>query len=533
MYQALYRKYRPKTFDDVIGQEHITTVLKNEIATGRIAHAYLFTGSRGTGKTSCARIVAKAINCENPQGGNPCGVCPTCRYADEGRLMDIIEIDAATNSGVDSIRDLRDDSSFTPGMAKYRVYIIDEVHMLSTSAFNALLKIMEEPPQHLIFILATTEIHKVLPTIISRCQRFDFKRISVELITGLLMSIALKEGITITEEAARLIARLSEGGMRDAQSLLDVCSAHSQELTIETVAAAMGLAGEDHLLSLTDLIIDKNITGFYTALDELIGLSLDPQRLCEQMIGHYRDLMLAKTVADPADLVNCLPSQLPALLTQAARCDLGQILYALSILQDCLGRISRTALKRSELEMAAVRLCDPSVGGQTLQTLVRRVEELEMALKHHSSAVAKAPAAPIPVAAAAPKQTAKVEPDSLSTLALESEPSSAPEGGLFSQWPQVLERLGTINPTIRAVLAGSAAHIDGDRLLIECADPLFLTMIRENEYTRESIKRAISEVTGKRYPIGPYRSQAPKEEATDVLEQFISSLPQDDNITIR
>ena len=255
MRQALYRLYRPRTFEEVVGQEPIVTVLKNEMRQGQPSHAYLFVGSRGTGKTTCAKLVAKAVNCLDLRDGSPCGECAVCRGVDDGSLLDVVEIDAASNNGVDSIRDLRSEAVFTPAVARYRVYIIDEVHMLSTSAFNALLKILEEPPEHVIFILATTEIQKVLPTIISRCQRFDFQRIESEIIARRLAEVAGREGFSLDGDAASLIARLSDGGMRDALSLLDVCAANTDAVTVETVAAAAGLAGSAHLMELTGRIL--------------------------------------------------------------------------------------------------------------------------------------------------------------------------------------------------------------------------------------------------------------------------------------
>ena len=258
MYQALYRKWRPRTFDDVISQPHITTTLKNQIQSGKTAHAYLFTGSRGTGKTTCARIFAKAINCLHATDGNPCQQCEICRDAEAFSLSDIIEIDAASNNGVDDIRELRDGAVYTPERCKYKVYIIDEVHMLSQSAFNALLKIMEEPPAFVKFILATTEIHKVPATIVSRCQRFDFRRILPEDITARLLYIAGEEQLTLDAQAARLIARLSDGGMRDALSLLDQCAAYDSNITLDTVSAAAGIAGRDALFDLLDAMTQSD-----------------------------------------------------------------------------------------------------------------------------------------------------------------------------------------------------------------------------------------------------------------------------------
>ena len=350
MRQALYRLYRPRTFEEVVGQEPIVTVLKNEMRQGQPSHAYLFVGSRGTGKTTCAKLVAKAVNCLDLRDGSPCGECAVCRGVDDGSLLDVVEIDAASNNGVDSIRDLRSEAVFTPAVARYRVYIIDEVHMLSTSAFNALLKILEEPPEHVIFILATTEIQKVLPTIISRCQRFDFQRIESEIIARRLAEVAGREGFSLDGDAASLIARLSDGGMRDALSLLDVCAANTDAVTVETVAAAAGLAGSAHLMELTGRILAGDTQGMLEALSALIQKGMEPQRLAEQLAAHYRNLMLAKTLERPERLLDCLPTEIETLRAQAGEIALPDLLQSITALQDAAARMSRSTAKRAELE---------------------------------------------------------------------------------------------------------------------------------------------------------------------------------------
>ncbi len=279
MYQALYRKWRPKSFDDVVSQPHITTTLKNQIINGKTAHSYLFTGSRGTGKTTCARIFAKAVNCENRTDGNPCLKCSICEDADSSALSDIIEIDAASNNGVQDIRDLREGAVYTPERCKFKVYIIDEVHMLSPGAFNALLKIMEEPPPYVKFVLATTEVHKVPATILSRCQRFDFRRIRPEDIADRLKYIADNEDFTLTDDAAALIAKIADGGMRDALSLLDQCVAYSSDVDINTVADAAGIASRDYLFELMDAVIDGDMSKSVGIIDRLYGMSKDMAKL--------------------------------------------------------------------------------------------------------------------------------------------------------------------------------------------------------------------------------------------------------------
>ena len=296
MYRAFYRKYRPSTFTDVVGQEHITKTLENAVKTGKTSHAYLFTGSRGTGKTSCAKILAKAVNCINSDNGNPCNECEICKGIDLGAILDIIEIDAASNNGVDNIRDLREEANFTPANAKYRVYIIDEVHMLSIGAFNALLKTLEEPPAHVIFILATTEVHKLPSTILSRCQRFDFKRIPPEAIAERLKEVAEKENLQLSQDGAILIARIADGAMRDALSLLDRCSSYEGVIDSAAVANSAGLAGREHIFELCNCIIEKDAAKALEVVNKLYNDSCDMERLITELTSHFRNLMVSKRI---------------------------------------------------------------------------------------------------------------------------------------------------------------------------------------------------------------------------------------------
>ena len=369
MYQALYRKWRPRTFDDVISQPHITTTLKNQIQSGKTAHAYLFTGSRGTGKTTCARIFAKAINCLHATDGNPCQQCEICRDAEAFSLSDIIEIDAASNNGVDDIRELRDGAVYTPERCKYKVYIIDEVHMLSQSAFNALLKIMEEPPAFVKFILATTEIHKVPATIVSRCQRFDFRRILPEDITARLLYIAGEEQLTLDAQAARLIARLSDGGMRDALSLLDQCAAYDSNITLDTVSAAAGIAGRDALFDLLDAMTQSDPAKAVRILDELYAKSKDMLRLCEELIAQLRNVMLLHVTNGDTSLLACMPEEITRLEGIRSAMPLQQVIDRLSVLQACNERLGRAINKRVELELCLIRLCSPQISQKSPQTL--------------------------------------------------------------------------------------------------------------------------------------------------------------------
>ncbi len=357
MYLALYRKYRPSTFDDVISQPHITTTLKNQIMGGKHGHAYLFTGSRGTGKTTCAKILSMAVNCLSPKNGNPCLECEACREIADGSAVDIVEMDAASNNGVNDVRMLRDEVAYTPVSCKYRVYIIDEVHMMSTAAFNALLKTLEEPPAHVIFILATTELHKVPATIVSRCQRFEFRRIDISDSADRLLQVAENEGITLERDAAELISRLSDGGMRDALSVLDRCIAAEGTVTSDIVRSCAGVADNDHLFRFAEMIANKDLSGCLNLMQELYNGSKDLARLIDELSGHYRDLMLYKTVPEDKNLISALPDEYPELEKLCGMYTLGDILRCLELLQKCADSIGKTRHRRTAAEMTLIRMC--------------------------------------------------------------------------------------------------------------------------------------------------------------------------------
>lgn len=376
MYLALYRKYRPRTFDDVISQEHITTTLKNQLKNGQSSHAYLFTGSRGTGKTTCAKILAKALNCTKLKDGNPCLECDSCKSIDED-YSDITEIDAASNNSVDDVRVMKEESFYAPMSGKYKVYIIDEVHMLSIQAFNALLKLIEEPPAHVVFILATTEVHKVPATILSRCQRFEFRRIDINDSKKRLLWVAEQEGKTLTDDAAFLISKISEGGMRDALSLLDQCFSVSDNVNAEVVRECAGISGSDYLFRIADLIYDRETGELLMLLDELISKSKDVTRLCEELISHYRGLMLTKSGAD-ALAVRVTSEDYEKLKEQSDRYSLEQIMRCISILSDTFSQMGRVRTPALLLEMCFIRLCTPKldIDEKTLSARIDRLEQL-------------------------------------------------------------------------------------------------------------------------------------------------------------
>ena len=538
MYQALYRKYRPKNFDEVVGQEHITATLKQEIASGRIGHAYLFTGSRGTGKTSCSKIIAKAVNCPNQHDGNPCGVCAVCRGIDDGSVLDVTEIDAASNNGVDNIRQLREEANFTPAQVSYRVYIIDETHMLSVGAFNALLKIMEEPPEHVIFILATTEVHKIPATILSRCQRFDFRRISPAVIAARVRWVCEQEGIQIEPEAADLIARLAEGGMRDALSLLDVCrsnarsgeqdssASRAEKITLEHVRQSAGLAVSDSLFAVADAVLRRDVPAVLQEIDRMFENSIDFEKMCVQLIAHYRGLMMAKAVKNPQEFVSGLPQDAQRLSAQAAGYPMGQILYSLTVLQDALSRMGRTAQTRVELEMAAIKLCSPELD-RSLDAILARLDRLEAQVR--SGAVVppageeKAPASELQ---AALTRVQKTPPQKPATPPQDASQQDRPKKPVvpFAPWPQVLEALRHVNTALHGALISTEAYLDGEIVLIDCQDPLFLEMIRSNDYAKKSIHQALLSGAGRDYRIGPFkRERYERKKADDPMEQILAS----------
>lgn len=363
MYLALYRKYRPRTFDDVISQEHITTTLKNQIINNSAGHAYLFTGSRGTGKTTCAKILSMAVNCDHPENGSPCMKCDHCREILEGTTTDVLEMDAASNRGLEDVRKLREEVSYTPVSCKYRVYIIDEVHMLTNEAFNALLKTLEEPPPHVKFILATTELHKVPATISSRCQRFEFHRINVNDSAKRLMEIAEKEGFSLDEEAAVLISRLSDGGMRDALSVLDRCASNDDHVTVSVVRECAGIADNHHLYEFAEMIAARDTAGCIRLLGDLHDQSKDIALLINNLIELYRDLMIYKSAPQDSDLLFALPDEVGRVAQIAGIYSMAEVMSCLSLLSDCAENIGRTKQRKTLAEMCLIKMC--SRGGQT------------------------------------------------------------------------------------------------------------------------------------------------------------------------
>lgn len=539
MYQALYRKYRPMCFSDVVGEEHITEILKNELKSGKIFHAYLFTGPRGTGKTSCAKILAKAVNCLNSTDGDACCRCDSCRAIADGDVLDITEIDAASNNGVDNIRDLREEVTYAPTTSKYRVYIIDEVHMLSTGAFNALLKTLEEPPAHIIFILATTEVHKLPATILSRCQRFDFHRISPAVIADRILHIADKEGFTIDTSAAEMIAKLSDGGMRDALSTLDLCAARTHHITEADVISVCSLAGNDYCLELAGHILNSDVGAALSKVDELHKNAVDLQRLCSEMINHYRNLMVARTVKEPSGLIIAAPKELEAIKQQASVYPLEGIVNAINVLNETLDRMTMSS-RRPEFETAIVKLCRPALD-TSLSAILDRLERLERTIKYSGSSLSSAEAEPKPKKEPEPTQSQPqaevkiLEDDGMPPIPSEIEAKSdknaekgvqpdtnAETESTFEAWPDVLGELTKSAPLMAAVLRGSKAYIKGEFLLIDSGNDQFIPLMRGDPIYRTQIRNAVQTVVGRTYKLGPYKNKVA--ETGDPLQDIINKL---------
>jgi len=514
-YQALYRKYRPTSFSEVVGQEHITETLKNQLSSDKIFHAYLFTGTRGTGKTTCAKILAKAVNCLSPVNGDPCGKCEACKGFLDGENTDIAEIDAASNNGVDHIRSLREQVNFAPANSKYRIYIIDEVHMLSDNAFNALLKTLEEPPAHVIFVLATTEVHKLPATILSRCQRFDFHRIDSAIISKRLAFVAEKENITLTSGAATLIAAAADGGMRDALSLLDLCVSSGQTIDEQVVSSACGMAGKDYLIDLCETIKNKDASAALTLLDSIHNSSVDMLRLLNEITEHFRDLMIVKTVNSDKNPIICSPDYMEKLKKQAENYPLRDIMWSLKILQQVFPAM-QSGNRRLQMEMALIRLCGKDDSNTTSADLLRRIITLEEKL---SGTVINEKAD------TAEKQETPAANEKVTSIPEKPEKDNKKiENGPLNCWEEILAEVFLLCPPAMGILNDSKAYIDGDFLLIDAKNPMFRSMMNSNETMRNSIRQVAEQKLGRSYRLGPYKKQAKASSGIDPLSAVAEKL---------
>lgn len=582
LYRVLYRKWRPERFCDVIGQEHVTATLKNEIRSGRISHAYLFTGSRGTGKTSCAKILSRAVNCLDSTDGEPCGKCANCVGIANGSILDVVEMDAASNNSVNNIRAVLEEVVFTPSDAKYRVYIIDEVHMLSPGAYNALLKTLEEPPPHIVFILATTEINKIPATILSRCQRFDFNRIDPHDMGKRLVEIAEEEGVQLDDEAALLIATVADGAMRDALSILDRCIGLSEKITAEIVREATGLSGRDYLFTLADSVMKEDVPLAINTINALHKASKSMSLLCEELSEHFRALMLLKTMKGSAEsLIIMTKEELEKARVQSQGITLSQIVSCIETLHASRELMFRGGNNKTEFETCMIKLCTPRLSAD-MGAILARLEKLE---RSAAARLAAPPASDVKeqnYAAEAPRsdtaisvKSVKTEPQSApvrreETLPFDENPqpevksqpaqnnvrpqtqrnvqssasaAAAPQGGQgdiiaqlsaravpMPQWEDVLEAMKSITRVTATAFRGTTAYTVDDYVLIY-SDSDTVTTHLKNAGHRMKIKAAIRDVTGRNYKLGPYKppgteaqiSAAPKSKIDEFIENISNS----------
>ncbi len=473
-YQALYRKWRPMTFDDVVGQNHITETLKHELASEKIGHAYLFCGTRGTGKTTTAKIFSRAVNCENPKDGEPCNACDTCKGIIDGRIMDVYEMDAASNNGVDAIRNLREEVIYTPAGCKYKVYIIDEVHMLTIQAFNALLKTLEEPPEHALFILATTEPQKIPQTILSRCQRYDFKRIGVDDIAGRLKKVAAAEGINATEDALELIAEIGDGSMRDALSVLDRCSAFGEELRRENVSEIVGIVDERVLFNITEDVISNNVSGAIAKLDGLLNMGKDVLTFFEDYIEHLRSVLLCNECEKPERVLEKSPEAIEKYKSQAERLTATQLIYGITVLNEYHGRAKSMAIPRIAAEVALIKFCKPKYSSE-VDALNARIEKLEQLVGRGAAAVQlpeiKSEAVHHDKNPDAPPWNAQSENKDIDSSQKKEEPKPATSTEInnmaWDMWPEALEAIKQSSKRLYMYLYKAEVTLNGDTVDIE------------------------------------------------------------------
>ncbi len=490
MYVALYRKWRPRVFDDVVSQEHITLTLKNEIKANKIAHAYLFTGSRGTGKTTCAKIFSRAINCLDSADGEPCGRCEICKGLENGSVLDVVEMDGASNNSVNDVRILRDEASFVPGVCRYRVYIIDEAHMLSNSAFNALLKIMEEPPGHVVFILATTEIHKIPATVLSRCQRFDFHRVCAKAISNRLLYISSKEDFTLTKDASEKIAMLSDGSVRDAISILDQCAACADCVDLKTVNDVLGLVDKTYILNLHEAFKSKNASCAIKIIDSLYQNSKDMGSLCEELIQFYRQVMLLVVLGSDSDLgANC-GEFYDAAKAVSKSLDLKDVVEFLDSFQKCSDDLKNSSNKRLGLELCVLKLCCDFEPESSRKSEISGQKFVNMSKKGDFGL--KIPETPSDFQS--PDLASNdVSPQNLTrNAALNAKP--------LDSWQDILDDLRDVDQAgmLSGFLAGSRAFVIDDRLFIDSQSPIVSDMVLKKKTLITSV---ITKRTGKKYRI--------------------------------
>ncbi len=529
MYQALYRKWRPQTFADVAGQPAITDTLRAQISSGRFSHAYLFAGSRGTGKTSCAKILAKAVNCEAPVDGNPCNKCPSCLGITSGAILDVVEIDAASNNGVDGVRELRDEAIYSPANVKKRVYIIDEVHMFSNNAFNALLKILEEPPEHVVFILATTELHKVPATILSRCQRFTFKRIESTDIKERILTIAQSEGIQIDDDAASFIARLADGGMRDALSIFDQCAVYGKKISIETVEDVVGLAGSSAIEALVDAIARRDTATALNLLSDLYNGGRDLISLLGELSAYFRDLLVEK-VAEGTK-INRMNVSINATTLERHIKEFGEnrLISMISTISNTISTIGVSANKRIDAEICIVKLTTGEAENAE-SALLQRIEELERKLA--GEFVQPVEKRQISTEKPVVKPVDNVEKPVIPTEkppVIEDKPCP-PATDNAVEWLQIIEAAkGELSPGIIPLLKSFKATQNGENLQLFCENPLAKNILKQQGMLKK-LEAAAEKLYGRRVILSIDDENLAKED--DEFSKLCDKLKNNENVTI-
>ncbi|MCM1161859.1 MAG: DNA polymerase III subunit gamma/tau [Roseburia sp.] len=486
-YQALYRKFRPNNFHDVKGQEHIVTTLKNQITADRVGHAYLFCGTRGTGKTTIAKIFAKTVNCQNPIDGSPCGECASCKAIAAGASMNVIEIDAASNNGVDNIREIVDEVSYSPAEGKYKVYIIDEVHMLSIGAFNALLKTLEEPPSYVIFILATTEAHKIPITILSRCQRYDFKRITIDTIAGRLKELMAEEQVEVEEKALRYIGKAADGSMRDALSLLDQCIAFhfGEKLTYDMVLDVLGAVDGGVFSRMLRHMIDKDVLGCITLLEEMVMQGRELTQFVSDFIWYLRNLLLVKSSEHAEEIIEASTENMELLKEEAEMLEQNTIMRYIRIFSELSGQMRYATAKRILLEMTLIKVCRPAMETNQ-ESLLERIRDLEEKVENG-----------IPVAAANYSQTQATGQEEQVKKERPPMPKAVPEDvkAIVSKWDAIISR--TVSP-MKQYLKGARLSLGGDnRLMVVLQDGLPFDYFSQHPDNKKNLEELLSEHVGK------------------------------------
>ncbi len=528
MHQALYRKWRPRDFDSVCGQEHITSVLKYEVANNRYSHAYLFCGSRGTGKTTCAKLLAKALNCESPVNGSPCGKCDSCKAIDSETATDVVEMDAASNTGVDYIRDIRETVMYAPTMVKNRVYIIDEVHMLTQSAFNALLKTLEEPPSQVVFILATTEQQKIPATILSRCQKFEFRRIASDVIADRLMYIAGEENISITREAAKLIAKTAQGGMRDAISLMELCAGEGKEITLPDVRAVTGSLGREHAVKAVKAVLSKDADAIFSITGDVVSSAKEITVFWQELLDLYRDLLVFKTTKNPESYLDLTSDERDALKELSDSCTLSTLIRHSTLVENAFGDMQRQgASKRLCAEMALLKMSDERL--DTLpEGIVARLSALEEKIAAIQNGIQLTPNIPETVKAEASesamfKKTAPPAPVAEAKLP-EAPPAPTREKmKAVNWWIEAAKKIGEKNPAAYPFLKLSRAYEAGDKISVRVEGEIGMMMLDTPEI--KAMLSNISAMVGDRaYPPSAFEFIAVAVEHTEInpLDDFSS-----------